>query len=1265
MRTTFLSGLCRLSGRTAGLLLSVLGLPLTLVAQVPAVLPTSITAVPHNETYSAPWQTAVSNKGDFVLLDFGTGGVYEYPANGGPEITIAAPSMPIGGFDDNGIAIDPRNNNLYLDNNYNGGLLLFPYDAQTGMWDLPSQSVAGGLAGNLGGSCGNYFQGAGLAINSNGLMAVATENGCGVEIFTVPIDASGNFGTAVPIVANMSARAKTVAIDNAGNISFNEDAGGLSGVLFIPAGTNNLADDKAVSRVDPTLGAVQGVTIDLAGNLYIADGTAGEYFEPLVNGVPTPGSAIPVSTATANGGPSFDASRQILFVPTSGAGTIKDLVDIHLFAGESGSVAVGTTSTTPVVTFDFNASTTPVSFVITERNGTGDFVVAQGVQCGVLTPITPPPTPAQTFPPPTTYAAASSCTVAYTFTPHTLGDVSATLLMEDANGKVIVQTPLHGIGLATQADATPATVTALASGLKTPSQSATDASGNVYVADPGLGQVLQYAPGSATGVSIGTGLKAPTGVAVDGAGDVFIADSGSVVEVPYGTTSLNTGGQVSVKTGLGTQLKLAVDGIGDLFVADPDNQRIVQLRSVLGEPGEYDITGVTGVSAIAVNGTGTLYAANGPNLVQYSAAGDAQTLVNTLSGATSLAVDASGAVYVAETGGAVRIPSVNGVLTVANQISVAPGVTSATSVTTDPTGNAYVTDSAAGNLDLVSIVGALNLGTLPDLTSSATANVSVVSAGNLPINITGFTGTPDFSETSTTCVGAALAVGSSCTAAITFTAGPGDQGSLAGEVLLQSDAFNQGGVNVTGVSPALGASTTTTVQVFPPISGNVSFTVTVTPATSGGPVPTGTVTVSISGKDAAGTALPAPVVVTQPLANGKATFTLMQLEAGSYTFAANYNGDRVYGRSSTSPAVTVGTDAVLLMQPPAAQVPQYVLSATNASEPTDGSTTASEYIYPIQITANSGNPLVGVPTYMNGAVSTISYGSVVFNVAGGSAPCQAASAVNANGSVLFNTSCLPIDTSNNQTANLTTSFTLTPVFTSPDYVTTTGAPFTLIALRHPVVVISSSTPTLSVPAGGTATATLSLNSLLGFGVAGALVTNNGNNYTLPVALSCDNLPAHATCSFTYPTPDPSDPNSVDVTPTAPGTVMMTINTDVPVGTSASLKAEPVGVTFAALFGLGLLGLTKGKRRALRQRLTAALSLALLGVVATSLSACSSSSAVKQPDLSSPAGTYTVSVSAKQVGSKVVPGSGGAGTTVTVYGSGNLMSVPFTVGVTVQ
>ncbi len=1242
------------------------------LAQVPAVVSVYGATVPHNEQYGAPWQTAVSNRGDFLLYDFKTDALYEYPANGGPEITIAASGVIAGGFTNSGIAVDPRNNNLYLDNNYNGGLIEFPFDAATGRWDLPRQTVASGLNGNLGGTCGNYFQGAGLAINSNGVMAVATENGCGVEIFTVPIDASGNFGAATPIVSNMKARAKTVAIDNAGNISFNEDAGGQVGILFIPAGTTGLANDSTVKAIfnnqdttKPPVNNVQGVTVDQNGNLYIADANVGEYYVPLESGAPNPAHQVLISPIGASGGPSFDPLRQVLFVPVPNGGTIKDLEEFYLSRVEFGSAAPGVAATPQGPTYYFNAPTTPYTIAIHENGSTANFVINDLSKCGITFTMDAQGHPVEQA---TAYPAGSTCSLAVTFTPQTVGDVSATLVMQDQSGNILNTTYLHGVGQGSRVSTFPATETAIGTGLKTPLQIASDRSGNLYVADSGLAQVVEFAAGAtatSTGAVVASGLTAPTGVAVDDTLDVFIADSGKLLEVPYNLVGAKMPPAPStVATGFGTNVKLAADGIGDVFVSDPDHARVLRLRNTLYGLVQTEMDGFTQPSAIAAAGNGDLYVADGQNLVAYTSSHAGTVVVNTLSGVTGLAVDPSGSVYVTEAAGTFRIPNENGTLNAADQVMVATAAKAPASVALDPSGNAYIADSAAKDIDFVGTNGSLNLGTLPSTTSTSTANATVTNTGNLPLNVTGFTSTADYSATSTTCTTAAVSVGTTCSATITFNPGPGDDGSLPGQIAVQSDATTSSAlINLIGVGAQLATSKTSAVLNGTPVSAVVSLTATVVSTSGTGVAPTGTATLTISGKDAGGVTI-APIVVTQPLTNGVTTYNLTQVEAGSYTFTVLYNGDRVYERSNTAPAVTVAPAAAIMTQPPTSTLPTYVLSSSNtALEPTDGSAVPLYYVYQAKISSTSGNALVGVPGYNDkGALVSVNYGTVAFQQGTGTAPCTAS--VGADGTVLFQTDCLSVDTSNNQLPNLFSTFTLTPIFTSPDYKSVTGTPFTLTALRHPVVVISSSSPSLNITDGSPASTTLTMTSLLGFGVVGAIGSNNGNNYTLPVGMSCDGLPAHATCSFSYPTPDPSDPNSVDVTPTAPGTVIMTVNTNVAVGTTTS-SLNPQSKTFLAmLFGVGFLGLAFRKKKSFRSRLTTSLSLLLFSGVIVSMSACGGGTNTAQPVLNTPAGTYTVTVSAKQVGSKVIAGTQ-AGTTVTVYGSGNLMSLPFTVSVVVK
>jgi hypothetical protein len=207
---------------------------------------------------------------------------------------------------------------------------------------------------------------------------------------------------------------------------------------------------------------------------------------------------------------------------------------------------------------------------------------------------------------------------------------------------------------------------------------------------------------------------------------------------------------------------------------------------------------------------------------------------------------------------------------------------------------------------------------------------------------------------------------------------------------------------------------------------------------------------------------------------------------------------------------------------------------------------------------------------------------------------------------------------------------------------------------------------------------MTLASVLGYGIAGqnALL----NNYSLPVQLSCDGLPAYATCTFVYSNPDPSDANSVHVGP-APGTVLtvggvtgpctvaqgcsgpvsvaMTITTNVPTGI-AKLERRPTGTVFLAMLGLGMLGLAFGRKRSLRGRIGTLAVLALCCGILAGASGCSTTQLGGNSPQVTPSGTYTVQVTAKQVGSQTITQYPGI-----TYGNGNQMSLPFTMQVTIQ
>jgi hypothetical protein len=285
---------------------------------------------------------------------------------------------------------------------------------------------------------------------------------------------------------------------------------------------------------------------------------------------------------------------------------------------------------------------------------------------------------------------------------------------------------------------------------------------------------------------------------------------------------------------------------------------------------------------------------------------------------------------------------------------------------------------------------------------------------------------------------------------------------------------------------------------------------------------------------------------------------------------------------------------------------------------------------------------------------------------------------------------LTIDTSNSSIPDIMSSFTVTPVYsptgtgdassyTNPNYSGFTGASLNYTALRNPMVAISANPGALTVAKGSSASATLTLTSILGYGIAGS----GGllNNYSLPVQLTCDGLPAYASCTFVYPNPDPSDANSVHVGPSTgtvisvqgaaaapctvaqgcsgPGTVIMTITTNVPTGV-AKLETRPTSEVFLAMLGLGLVGFGFGRKRSIRARIGTLAAIVLCCGIMAGAAGCSTTQLGNNAAQVTPSGTYTVQVTAKQVGSQTISQTPGI-----TYGNANQMSLPFTMKVTVQ
>ena len=185
----------------------------------------------------------------------------------------------------------------------------------------------------------------------------------------------------------------------------------------------------------------------------------------------------------------------------------------------------------------------------------------------------------------------------------------------------------------------------------TPKGLAADEAGNVFVADSGNNKIRMITPagvvttlagaagtpGSADGTGSAARFNSPTGVAVDKDGNVFAADTGNntirkITPAGVVTTLAGTSGSLGSADGTGAAAHfngpqgVAVDKAGDVYVADSGNHTIrkitpagvvTTLAGTAGSDGSADGTGgaarFSHPTGVAVDGSDNIYVSDGFN----------------------------------------------------------------------------------------------------------------------------------------------------------------------------------------------------------------------------------------------------------------------------------------------------------------------------------------------------------------------------------------------------------------------------------------------------------------------------------------------------------------------------------------------------------------------------------------------------------------------------------------------------------------------------
>lgn len=520
------------------------------------------------------------------------------------------------------------------------------------------------------------------------------------------------------------------------------------------------------------------------------------------------------------------------------------------------------------------------------------------------------------------YNVGATCTVTVNFTPGYAGARFGAANIQDVEGNVLATAYLYGLGEGPQVNFLPGTQMTLpntASGIRSPSAVAVDASGDLFIADLSNQVVKEtLTNGSYTQSVVSIVPRDPEGIAVDGAGNVYIANlngEGVVKE----TLSNGSYTQSVVAYVYGGAFGLTVDGGGNVYIADTSNKRVLKetlsnggyIQSVIASASD----GLSLPIGLTVDGGGSVYIADVDSVKvlkeTLTNGGYTQSVVadssNGLSAPIGVAVDAGGNVYIIdESKSEIMLETLSdGGYT---QSMIEAGLNQPRAVAVDAGGNIYIADM--GNNRVVkedfADVPSLNFASTPEgsVSSDSPQTVTILNVGNqaltFPVPTTGvnasisssfdFGGSSTCPEIGASGTAGSLSAGSACSYLLYFV--PAAIGGISGSMVLTDNALN--GTNVTqsiilsGTGIATSDATSTLVTINPAVLAlgqTATVAATVKDTTNGSSTPVGTVSFT----DTVGTVTNS--LGTATLSGNTASLSGVLLGGiGPHTITATYEG---------------------------------------------------------------------------------------------------------------------------------------------------------------------------------------------------------------------------------------------------------------------------------------------------------------------------------------------------------------------------------------